>query len=543
MNDKQAMHAMSIDDAYRVERVLARGAGGVTELVSIDGAGPFVRKKMPAELARRRVWSALAECSCSRLPHLEATYELPDQFVVVYDFVAGESLERHVERHGRLDIDAASRTIRDVCEAAEELHRHGIVHRDISPANIIVSADGAHLIDLGIARMRVEGAVRDTTSLGTWGFASPEQYGFAQTDARSDVYSIGRLLGYLLTGVRPDDSAYDGLLSDGATVPPRVRRVIERACAFEPSARYQSARELANELRVATQAAGTPASQAAPQAQATAREQPEPVTKRKRLAIAAVAAGALVIVLGIGGYFALANSATGGTADNQAPTASDTQPERAVGQADEPDAQTGSAAADTNTDVSAQSVLELVETGWSADSSGYVHYGFGLKNTSDDTRVNLPAVDIVGRAKDGSILFSETQVLADSFAGQTSYFGGQVGNGEVPTDVEFKLAEPEDYNVQRDASAMAFALSNTSAHTDDIGNTVFTGEVTTQTDEALGLTGSDVAVSVILRDADGAIVYGDTTFVKRPGKGKTQTFEISIFDPPAFDSYDISAQV
>lgn len=55
------MHAMSIDDAYRVERVLARGVGGVTELVTIEGSGPFVRKKIPRDQARRAVWSAVAD--------------------------------------------------------------------------------------------------------------------------------------------------------------------------------------------------------------------------------------------------------------------------------------------------------------------------------------------------------------------------------------------------------------------------------------------------------------------------------------------------
>lgn len=68
MNDSQLMHAMSLDDTYRVEQVLARGEDGITELVTIDGAGPFVRKKMRQELARRNVWSALTECSSPRPP-------------------------------------------------------------------------------------------------------------------------------------------------------------------------------------------------------------------------------------------------------------------------------------------------------------------------------------------------------------------------------------------------------------------------------------------------------------------------------------------
>lgn len=173
MNDNQLMHAMSLDDTYRVEQVLARGEDGITELVTIDGAGPFVRKKIRQELARRNVWSALTECSSPRLPRVEATYELPEHFVVVYDFVPGRSLSKVIETDGPLTPEEATSLGIELCEAAEELHRHGIVHRDIPPNNIVVAANGAHLIDLGIARMRVEGASKDTTSLGTWGSPRP----------------------------------------------------------------------------------------------------------------------------------------------------------------------------------------------------------------------------------------------------------------------------------------------------------------------------------------------------------------------------------
>ena len=100
MDDKQAMHAMSIDDAYHVERTLARGPSGVTELVSIDGNGPFVRKKIPSPLAQRNVWAALSACQSNRLPRVEATYELPDRFVIVYDYVPGSTLAQIAEEKG-----------------------------------------------------------------------------------------------------------------------------------------------------------------------------------------------------------------------------------------------------------------------------------------------------------------------------------------------------------------------------------------------------------------------------------------------------------
>lgn len=93
MDERQTMHAMMLDDAYCVERVLADGAYGVTEMVSLDGAGPFVRKKMPrggdcGPHTRRMRFVAV--------PRVEATYELPDMFVVVYDYVDGVTLDHYV---------------------------------------------------------------------------------------------------------------------------------------------------------------------------------------------------------------------------------------------------------------------------------------------------------------------------------------------------------------------------------------------------------------------------------------------------------------
>lgn len=111
MDDKQAMHAMSIDDAYHVERTLARGPSGVTELVSIDGNGPFVRKKIPSPLAQRNVWAVLSACQSNRLPRVEATYELPDRFVIVYDYVPGSTLAQIVEENGRLAPNVAVQLI------------------------------------------------------------------------------------------------------------------------------------------------------------------------------------------------------------------------------------------------------------------------------------------------------------------------------------------------------------------------------------------------------------------------------------------------
>lgn len=249
MDDGQTLRSMVRDDAYHVERVLAEGPSGKTELVTLDGEGPLVRKRIPAALANAAAWVACLDIDEPLLPRIESLYPTPDELVVVYDYVPGTTLKAEVAEHGPMDAARAVSVLSDVCRALSALHERGVVHRDITPGNIILADDGAHLIDLGIARVRKEDGRHDTTALGTWGYAAPEQFGFAQTDARSDVYALGRLLGYLLTGEEPGGDEFDRALNDPDRVDVRLSSVIARATAFEPSARYQSAAELAEALR------------------------------------------------------------------------------------------------------------------------------------------------------------------------------------------------------------------------------------------------------------------------------------------------------
>ena len=242
MNDEQVLQAIELDDSYRVLSVLAHGAGGTTELVMRGNEGPFVRKRIPLGLANRGAWEAAARVRHPRVPRVVSIYELPDELVCVCEYVPGESLEQRVRRAGPLGQAEAVQVAADVCDAASALHAQGVVHRDITPKNVILAADGAHLIDLGIARTKLAGASSDTTHLGTHPYAAPEQYGFAQSDERSDVYAVGQLLHFMLMGAPANEVPAD------QRVPAWLADVIRRATAFEPSARFSSADELAAAL-------------------------------------------------------------------------------------------------------------------------------------------------------------------------------------------------------------------------------------------------------------------------------------------------------
>lgn len=535
---------MSLDDTYRVEQVLARGEDGITELVTIDGAGPFVRKKIRQELARRNVWSALTECSSPRLPRVEATYELPEHFVVVYDFVPGRTLSKVIETDGPLTSESAVSLGIELCEAAGELHRHGIVHRDISPNNIVAAADGAHLIDLGIARMRVEGASKDTTSLGTWGFASPEQYGFAQTDARSDVYSIGRVLGFALTGIRPDDETYEQALKAILEhAPAKLVHAITRACSFEPSARFQSAAEMAEALAGSSQPktdrASSDASQQADKAKATTRthaqkHQPEKTGAQalgslllKLILIAAVLAGLLA-----GG--AIAISSFHAARENSSSPVSSPQSSQPSGASTAAKANTASDAGNLTAE------LSIVESGWSAGEGGYVYFGIGLKNSDGSAAIAFPTVKIYGYDANGNVIFTDEKIYSAIEPGQTVYFGDQTGNGTAPARVEFKAVKPSGVALDTPTEAPTYKIFDNGESDGADGMHSFSAKLKLQSAPS-DFDKTQVFLSAILRDKQGRIVAGYDNFIDCPAVGSTVPVSIDVDNPPEHASCDIYA--
>lgn len=118
----------------------------------------------------------------------------------------------------------AVQALTQLCGALKALHRVGIIHRDIKPSNIVLGKDGyIRLIDFDAARLMKEYQSHDTGYLGTIGYAPPEQYGFMQTDARSDIYAFGMTMEELL---------------GKAAKKPKYRRIIAKCTAFDPEKRY-----------------------------------------------------------------------------------------------------------------------------------------------------------------------------------------------------------------------------------------------------------------------------------------------------------------
>ena len=113
--------------------------------------------------------------------------EEDEETVVVEEFIQGVNLRDRLKREEYLTQDEAKSIILQLCDGLALLHDNNIIHRDITPANLILQGDSIKLIDFDIARTYKENQSEDTQRLGTKGYAPPEQYGFGQTDARSDI--------------------------------------------------------------------------------------------------------------------------------------------------------------------------------------------------------------------------------------------------------------------------------------------------------------------------------------------------------------------
>ncbi|CUM86997.1 serine/threonine-protein kinase [Turicibacter sanguinis] len=183
------------------------------------------------------VYRKLQHIKNRHLPKIEEIFECEDCLIVIEEFINGRTLQEYMNEP--LNESFAIKCGIRLCEVLEVLHNQKppIIHRDIKPSNVMISADGVlKLIDFDVSRVYQNNRQLDTHILGTKGYASPEQFGFEQTDARSDIYSIGVLLNVLTTG-----DMYQKNRS-------KIGRIIDKCTKLSPNDRYQNVHELKSDL-------------------------------------------------------------------------------------------------------------------------------------------------------------------------------------------------------------------------------------------------------------------------------------------------------
>jgi streptogramin lyase len=262
------LQAGEVFAGYRVTGVAGRGGMGVVyEAQQLDLERPVALKLIATPLARdeafreRFVRESRAAAAIDH-PNVIPVYSAGEddgRLYLAMRFVDGEDLRTLVQREGPLAPARAAAIIAQIGNALDAAHARGLVHRDIKPANVLLDRDHAYLTDFGLTK-RLTGETTMTGSgrwVGTLGYIAPEQIRGEGVDARADVYALGCLLFYVLTGVAPyrrdsDEATLYAHLNDAApdaralmpAVPGALAEVVARALEKDPDDRYLSAGDL-----------------------------------------------------------------------------------------------------------------------------------------------------------------------------------------------------------------------------------------------------------------------------------------------------------
>lgn len=169
---------------------------------------------------------------------------------VIMDYIEGESLDKILSANGPQSQDLVIKWARELCDVLRYLHSQNppIIYRDMKPANVMLKPEGnLKLIDFGIAREYKHHNISDTISLGTKGYAAPEQFGgMGQTDARTDIYCLGVTLYHLITGQNPAEPPYEiyPIRQWNPSLSSGLEAVIQKCTQLNPEDRYQNCDEL-----------------------------------------------------------------------------------------------------------------------------------------------------------------------------------------------------------------------------------------------------------------------------------------------------------
>src|SRR4051812_41738793 len=259
----------SVFAGHRIEAVAGRGGMGVVYRATQLALDRTVALKViaPGLLEDQTVRSRFV-----RESKVAASIDHPNVIPIYYSgeeggiayiamrYVAGDDVRSLVRREGQLTPERAARIVAQLGSALDDAHAAGLVHRDIKPANVLLTAeDHVYLTDFGLTKhaLSVAGSTKPGHWVGTLDYVAPEQIRGERIDARADVYALGCLLFFTLTGVVPfrrdsDEARLWAHLSDPPPkptdlvpeVPDAFDSVVERALAKDPVERYPSAGDL-----------------------------------------------------------------------------------------------------------------------------------------------------------------------------------------------------------------------------------------------------------------------------------------------------------
>lgn len=194
----------------------------------------YLQRQMILKILPRQNLPVLKDIMKIKHPNLMEIYDVMDDGIncnCLCEFVFGNNLDKIVYNKMGVDPKTAKKWMVQLCNGVETLHQKNIIHRDITPNNVMIDYEGnIKLIDFNISRERKQSASRDTTVMGTAGYASPEQFGFTQTGFGADIYAMGVLLNFMLTGKMPNEKLCSG----------KYASIVKKATQIKEEDRYSN---------------------------------------------------------------------------------------------------------------------------------------------------------------------------------------------------------------------------------------------------------------------------------------------------------------
>ena len=191
----------------------------------------YIKKILPVD--NYEIYKEIKGLNIPNIPKIYEIINMEDRLIIIEEYINGYSLQEILERSGALPENTVIKYMLDLVDILEKLQysKLHIIHRDINPSNIMISNDDIlKLIDFDISRKYKANKSTDTNILGTYGYAAPEQFGFNQSDIRTDIYSIGATMNVLLTEKLPKNKLYKGSLS----------QIISKCLELDPKKRFQT---------------------------------------------------------------------------------------------------------------------------------------------------------------------------------------------------------------------------------------------------------------------------------------------------------------
>jgi len=268
------------------EIIKAAGAGGMGEVYKAKDSRldrTVAIKILPSNLAgnpdlRQRFDREAKAISSLNHPHICILHDIGHQDGVdflVMEYLEGETLSSRLEK-SPMENEELLTTAIQIADALDSAHRQGLIHRDLKPANVMMTKEGAKLMDFGLAKLQMDNPTGAPvtnitmttpltgagTILGTMQYMSPEQLEGKEADARSDIFAFGAMLYEMTTGKRPFEGSSQASLiaaiierepmsitSIKPLTPPGLERLTKKCLSKNPESRWQTARDLGDELR------------------------------------------------------------------------------------------------------------------------------------------------------------------------------------------------------------------------------------------------------------------------------------------------------